>query len=74
MPTPAVGGKRPNLSLTPLQAALHDLAAVIAAVQALNARERSVFASIAELMLVRSFAGELAVLEAEHWLEQAAAA
>jgi hypothetical protein len=73
MPTPAVGGKRPNLGLTPLQAALHDLAAVIEAVKSLNARERSAFASIGEQMLVRSFAGELAVLEAERWVEEAAA-
>jgi len=71
MPAPTDAVQRPTFS-TPLQVVLHDLAAVLADAQTLDSRSRSAFASIATHMVVRAFAGELMVLEAERWTSEAA--
>ena len=72
MPTPLVGGKRPTPQATELQQAILDLAQLLARARGFDPKVRGTFAPIAQMMLVQSFAGELAVDEAEEVLRAAA--
>jgi hypothetical protein len=59
------------LRTTALQDALQAFASVLADVGGLDERSKSAFAPIAQAMLLQRFARELAVAEAESFLEAA---
>jgi hypothetical protein len=73
MPTQLVGVQRPTLQPTEIQQAILDLAQLLARARGFDPKGRGAFAAIASMMLVQSFAGELAIGEAEDVTRRAAA-